>query len=310
MGNVTAPHIVVTGAAGYLGRAIVTAAEAQGYHVTKIIRNGTDGIVQDLSADSANTALLAQIESADAIIHAASEMSSDWGLHQRSSLPATKNICALANALNAHLVLISSITVYDFAALSIGGIVTENTPIETAPELRDGYVRAKLEQENIAAAAVPNASVLRVGAIYGKDRVMNAHLGIGAGPVLLRLARRGQIPLSHVAYTSQIAVRAAVERTSGAVNVLDTDLPDRVRFLSALGKSGWPKLIIPMPWQIFAACGAVLSFWRKRPGLLRRKVLHARMKPLGYDNTLMRTVFGDDEQPSFETLMAQALQHD
>ncbi len=307
MGAVTGKHIVVTGAAGYLGRAIVSAAEARGHRVSAITRSGSESIVQDLAWTGAAETLAAKIQNADAVIHAASEMSGDWAVHERSSLPAMRTACALAERLDAHLVHISSIVVYDFAALNTGDIVNEETPIEIVPEQRDAYVRAKLAQEEIVAGESADASVLRVGAIYGPTRILNAHLGVGVGPVLLRLANRGQVPLAHVDMVAEIAVRAAETRASGAVNVLDTDLPDRVRFIETLSASGWPKLVIPLPWQVFSALGSALAFWRSRPGLLRKRVLHARMKPLGYDNAVIRAKFPDVTQPSFETLMKWAM---
>jgi nucleoside-diphosphate-sugar epimerase len=274
------------------------------------VRNGTDGIVQDLAADGATETLIAKIQTVDAVIHAASEMTSDWALHQRSSLPAMRTVCAFCEALDAHLVHISSIVIYDFAALNTGDIVTEQSPIESAPEQREGYVRAKLAQEEIVAHQIPSASVLRVGAIYGPDRILNAHLGIGIGPILLRLASSGQVPLAHVDMVAEMAVFAAENKATGAVNVLDTDLPDRIRFIAALSASGWPKLVFPCPWQIFSGLGTLLSFWKSRPGLLRKKVLHARMKPLGYDNALMRAEFGDGLATSFETRMKRAMRND
>lgn len=305
MGDVNALHIVVTGAAGYLGRHIADQAEARGHRVSRVVRSG-EGIAQDLAADGAAAQLAEQLGSADAVIHAASELSGDWALHARSTLPATEVACALANTLGAHLVQISSITVYDFAALEEGSIVDEQSPIEIAPEQRDGYVRAKLAQEEIVAQHCPGASVLRVGAVFGPGRIMNAHLGVGLGPILLRLAARGQIPLAHVEMVADVAVKAAEQKAAGAVNVLESDLPDRIRFIETLSQSGWPKLVIPVPWHAFAAVGAALSLWKGRPGLLRRRVLHARMKPLGYANDLMRARFGAGEQ-AFETLMQQAM---
>lgn len=307
MGAVIPQHIVVTGASGYLGRAIVCAAEARGHRVTPVTRSGPDGIAQDLSASDAGVTLASKIKAADAIIHAASEMSSDWSRHQQFSLPAMHTACALAKSLGAHLVQISSIVIYDYLALKSGDILSEQSPVEIAPEQRDGYVRAKLAQEEIVAKEMPGASVLRVGAIYGPNRVMNAHLGIGLGPLLLRLAARGQVPLAHVDMVAEIAVRAAEAKAGGAVNILDSDLPDRIRFIAALSTSGWPKLVIPCPWQIFSALAALLAFWKSRPGLLRRAVLHARMKPLGYDNALMRAQFGEADRPAFEALMKEAM---
>ena len=307
MGNVMPLHIVVTGAAGYLGSAIVKAARACGHQVTPIVRHGSDGIVQDLADPNATGKLAQQLEPVDAIIHAASEMSGDWFVHQRSSNPACETVCNLANELDAHLVHISSIAVYDYLSLATGDTVTEQSLLESSPEERDGYARAKLAQEVIIAKTTPSASVLRVGAIFGKSRITNAHLGIGVGPILLRLASRGQVPLAHVDMVAQIAVRAAEDKAQGAVNIIDSDLPDRVRFIEALSSSGWPKIVIPIPWQFLEITGKTLSFWRSRPGLLQTKALHARMKPIAYDNTLMRAKFGDSEMSNFETLMQQAI---
>lgn len=307
MGDVAPLHFVVTGAAGYLGRAIVSAARARGHTVTSIVRSGQDGIVQDLSDSDATTLLSQNIKQADALIHAASEMTGDWAIHERSSLPAMQTVCALSKALDAHLIHISSIAIYDFETLAAGAVVTEQSIPETHANQRDGYVRAKLAQEQIVAEEAPDASVLRVGAIYGKSRILNAHLGIGIGPLLLRLASSGQIPLAHVDMVAQITVLAAEKKAQGAVNVLDTDLPDRIRFIETLSASGWPKLVLPLPWQVFSVLGTLLSFWTGRPGLLNRKTLHARMKPLGYDNALMRAEFGDLGMPHFEVLMKRAM---
>ncbi len=310
MGDIKPLHIVVTGAAGYLGRAIVAAAQARGHKVSAIVRSGTEGIVQDLASRDAAEQLAQQIESADCILHAASEMTGDFAVHERSSLPAMETICALSKTLTAHLVHISSIAVYDFESLAAGDIVTEHCLTEAQPNQRDGYVRAKLAQEEIVAHETPSASVLRVGAIYGPARIMNAHLGIGLGPILLRLAARGQVPLAHVDLVAKIALCAAEQKTQGAVNVLDNDLPDRIRFIKTLSASGWPKLVIPLPWQVFSVLGGMLPFWRGRPGLLQRKTLHARMKPLGYDNALMCAEFAANDAPRFEVLMKRAMRDD
>ena len=144
MGDVTPLHIVVTGAAGFLGSAIVATAKAHGHQVTSIVRKNGDGIAQDLAEVGAAETLATEIGKADAIIHAASEMSGDWDVHQRSSLPACKTVCTLANTLNAHLVHVSSIAIFDYEALPIGATIDEQSMIEPRPELRDGYARAKI----------------------------------------------------------------------------------------------------------------------------------------------------------------------
>lgn len=304
-------HIAVTGAGGFLGREIVRTALAQGLQVTAILRRAPDAdlgcevVICDLAKTSAE-ALGAQLKGVQAIIHAAGEMSSDAALHARSTLPATQVICEVAAALGAHLVHVSSISIYDYQSVPEGGFVTEDTAVEACPEQRDGYVAAKLTQEALVAGICPDASVLRVGALLGPGRVWNAHLGIGLGPALLRLSARGQVPICHVRTGAQVAVQAATAGKSGAVNVLEHDLPTRTRFIEAHAKSGWPRLVVPVPWQIIGALGAALRPWSARPGLLRAPVLHARMKPLGYDTARLEAEFVLPKR-SFEWLMKEAL---
>lgn len=310
MGAVTPLHIVVTGANGYLGRAICATAEQRGHRVSRIVRSGAGDIQQDLSAPDTFENLTHRIASADAIIHAASEMSSDWSLHQRSTLPAMHSVCQLAEHLDAHLVHISSIVVYDYLSCAKGECITEASPIELSPDTRDGYVQAKRAQEDIIAQHRPSASVLRVGAVYGPERLLNAHLGIGIGPILLRLSSGGQIPVAHIDMVSEITLRAAEQKAKGCVNVIDSDLPDRVRYINALSASGWPKLVLPMPWTFMDILARIAGVWSGRPGLLRRAVLHARMKPLAFDNALMNRVFGTVPAQSFETRMKEAMHHD
>jgi len=307
-------HIVVTGARGFLGRTIVRRALAQGHQVTAIMRTAPESdpgctvLVHDLAQIEPDD-LAGKLQGATAIIHAAGEMTSDSARHARSTLPATRVVAKAAQTLGAHLVHISSISVYDYRAIDEGGFVSETSPIEPDPQTRDGYVAAKIDQEALIGTHCPDATVLRVGALYGAGRVWNAHLGPTLGPVLLRLSARGQIPLSHVDTCAAIAVQAASLRKSGAINVTDLDLPTRTRFLSAVTKSGWPKLIVPLPWKALLTLGGLLAPWRGRPGLLRAGVLHARIKPVGFDTTRLERSF-DVPPRSFEGQMKEALSHE
>ena len=312
------PHLVVTGAGGFLGEAIIRAALARGLAVTGILRGPARWDASALPNLTLLTHDLAQtdvaqlamhLDGADAIVHAAGEMSSDAERHARSTLPATQTVCQTAAQIGAHLVHISSISVYDYMQVDEGGFLNEDTPIERAPEARDGYVAAKLEQEAIVAQLCPEASVLRVGALLGPGRGWNAHLGIGAGPVLLQLAARGQVPVCDVRTCAEIAIQAALGKAPGAVNVLDKDLPTRTRFVEAFAKSGWPRLVVPVPWKLLDVAGRLLGPWAGRPGLLRRAVLHARIKPIGYDTARLEAGF-DVPDRSFGSAMREALRDD
>ena len=88
---------------------------------------------------------------------------------------------------------------------------------------------------------------------------------------------------------------------------MDADLPDRPRYLSALQRGGWPRLVVPLSWRGFDAVAGLLSPMAPRlPGLLRRPALRARMMPLAYSNARMQARLGPFPQPSFEDAMAAA----
>lgn len=319
MGNVAPKHIVVTGAAGYLGRAIVTEALTRGHTVTAIVRSQPEPalpcttILADLAQidplDLAN-----DIDAADAVIAAAAEMTSDASRHEISTLPATENTCDLADALGAHLVHISSISVYDYEDIPKGTFVSEQSNLEILPDRRDGYAAAKIAQESIISELYPDASVLRVGALFGAGQSWNAHIGAGLGPLLIQFETKGQIPLCHIDRATHASLNAAERGLSGAVNIIDDDLPDRTRFVSAHAEGGWPKFVMPVPGKALRSLGQLARRLRlpenRLPGLLRPAVYDARLKPLGYDPALCNQALGPLPSERFERLMRDTLSHD
>lgn len=274
-------------------------------------------VITDLAAPSAETERA--VAGADVVIHAAATL--DSANQQRDTLEATEVLLDAIGKAPAppHLVLISSLSVY--AATAEGGTVTEATPLEQNPALRDGYCRAKLRQEQMATAAARTLAaltILRPGVLLGPGRIWNAHLGIPLGPVLLRLGTGGQIPLCQVAQCAEAVVLAAERKPSEIeiLNLVDDDLPDRTRFVAALrqaggpGQGGWPRLVVPLPWQLFAAV-AHMAQWlpglaAALPGLLRLPSLRARMMPQAYDNSRARARLGWQPRIRFETALAAA----
>jgi len=141
---------------------------------------------------------------------------------------------------------------------------------------------------------------------------------VSLGPIYLRLGNRGEIPLIHVGHCAEILVRAAetpVQATANSkieyLNVIDDDLPDRPRFLSAISKSGWPLHVAPLSWKLLTVPAFILQrvpFIKTRlPGLMRIPVLKARMRALEFDNTKLHTRLDWYSRDTFEDLMASAI---
>lgn len=182
-------RIVITGASGFVGRHAVQAARAAGHSVVALTRRAQHDLgadtahVLDLGAPGAADALVPILEGADAVIHAAAAMAGDDEAHAHGTLAPTR---AVLNALEAvsgpvRLVLVSSFSVYGFASLPEGTLLTELTPLEPEPQKRDAYTRAKLEQEVLAVQAARATGLdlwlVRPGAIYGPGRLDTARLG-------------------------------------------------------------------------------------------------------------------------------------
>ena len=290
--------LLITGAAGFVGQATVAMARARGHQVRAVVRHSgtapqrwqSDPGIALHAVDLAqpDQTLKMALERVDVVIHAAAAMTGSDEVHERDTLRATRRL-VMAMPPAMPLVLVSSLAVYA-GDLPPGSLIDETTALEPSPGLRDAYCRAKLAQEEIARMVRGPLRILRPGAVWGPGHVWNAHLGLALGPVLLRMGN-GPIPLCHVDHCALALILAAERRDAPAVvNVIDDDLPDRHRYIAALRQGGWPKLVLPLSWRLLdlvAARGTGALAQSRRPGLLRRPTLRARMMPLRYDNAVL-----------------------
>lgn len=311
--------LLITGAAGYVGRHTVAEARARGHKVTAVLREvaaapaawRADPGITLLAGDLTALAELPEAcARADAVLHLAASLAGDPSLQARDTLQATEALLA-ALPPEAKLVHLSSIAVHDMSRIEAETMITERAPL-LAPDARaDAYATGKAAQERLVTRASETQglrlTVLRAGAVFGPGRLWNAHLGLALGPVLLRLARRGQIPLCHVSTCAAALVTAAERPATAPINLLDEDLPDRHRYLACLADA--PPLVLPLNWRglmpLARLASAVLPR-RRLPGLLRPEVLRARFLPVSYDNSRMRAELGLRQAQSFEALMHAA----
>ena len=328
--------LVITGAGGFVGRHTVAAARARGHAVLAMVRReasiprewrgdtGIKPIVLDLG-DATSEDLATHLSGTDAVIHAAASMDGNDEGHARDTIGPTEVLLAAlavladgpgaARASLPKLVLVSSLSVYDGQALPAGSVLDEDSPLEAHPQARDAYCRAKLAQEALcqeAAGAIGfELAVLRPGAIFGVGRLWNGHLGHPVGRALIRVKDPGEVPVCHVTHcaTALVLAAEAPAGTIDTINVIDTDRPDRAEYIEALGKGGWPRLVLTLPWGLLARTGTVLGMFglgSRVPGLLRPAVLHARMKPLRYSTARLEALPGWEPGPGFAELMAAA----
>jgi len=316
MGALTLPRtLAVTGATGYLGRAVVEAARAQGLVVRALVRDAArvpagwaDDAGITVQAGALERLSPADLTGVDAVLHLAAAMQGDDAAQEAGTLAPMRALLAAMAGCDPvpALVLAGSMSVY--GGMHPGDTVTEGTPLEPRPDQRDAYTRAKLAQEMLARAhaeATGGAvAILRIGAIWGPGRLWNGHLGLAKGPLLIRMGSGGQIPLTHVTRAAAVVVQAATVQGVQVANVLDADLPDRARYIAALRQGGWPRLVLPLGWPVMRALSG-LGALPGMPGLLRKPVQAARIMPLRY--AARADWPGQLPGQPFETAMAAAL---
>ncbi len=314
--------ILITGAAGFIGRHCVKVARKRGHKVIALVRskpsicNGwaedplIKVVVTDLGSQADQGTVLSAVSQADVVIHAAAALTGGIEQQTRDTGAATQNLIDTIMEIprsQRKLVLVSSIAVYD---VSSGKVMDEQTP-QVSPTNNGGlYSANKLGQETIAMREVSKGEldmwVMRPGAVFGADRLWSGHLGHRFGPVLVRFGMQGQVPVSYVDNCALALVLAAETPISGVeiINVYDDDLPDRTRYINALREAGMVRYVLPVSWRILLGIGTVLGlipFIKKRlPGLLHPIRLRARMMPLEYSNEKLKERLDWQAEISFD----------
>jgi UDP-glucose 4-epimerase len=164
-------HILVTGASGFVGRALVTELAGLGYSVRAAMRQPADVFprnvevvaVSDLTRPVEWRALLKGVETVvhlAGIAHAGPEIAEE--LYDRVNRLATTELAKAAHAVGVrHLVFISSIRAQS-------GPSSAEVQRETdTPQPTDAYGRSKLTAEDAVRAAGVPFTILRPVLVYG-----------------------------------------------------------------------------------------------------------------------------------------------
>ncbi|WP_339952010.1 hypothetical protein, partial [uncultured Albimonas sp.] len=271
---------------------------------------GIEPAACDLSFPAVAERLEGLVEGACAVVHAAARLAGGDVEQARDTLGPTRAVCAAmrARAPRALLVLVSSFSVYDLAAVRASGLaLDEASPLEGAPEGRDAYTRAKLGQEAIARASGLPLRILRPAYVYRPGRLDCAHLGVRKGPLELAMGEGpiAAIPVGACAEALALAALAPAPAVPEALNVVDADAPDRARWRAAMPEGSGAKLTLPLPpAALRAAAGALgaLGQGHRAPGLLRAPVYAARFQGVPVSDARLRAALGWRPRHGFEAV--------
>jgi 2-alkyl-3-oxoalkanoate reductase len=168
--------VLVTGASGALGSAIVSRLVAEGTHVRMLVRRlpdevpgGTEVVVGDLGDPEA---VDRAVRGARIVIHAGAAMKGGWIEHECGTVTGTRNVLeACRKHAVGKLVHISSLSVVDWAGAAADAPISEATPLEPRPKERGAYTQAKLEAERLVVQYSREHDlpcvILRPGQIFG-----------------------------------------------------------------------------------------------------------------------------------------------
>jgi nucleoside-diphosphate-sugar epimerase len=252
--------ILVTGAGGFLGTALIERLLELGYIDIRcnLRRKVNIPKLETLSKQFPQASLeycignlKSKVEARRAvndvqiIFHLAAGLKGDAADLFLDSVVASRNLLeAITDMKPMRVVLVSSFGVYGVANLGRGTIVNEETPLEAHPKWRDGYAHSKLRQEQLFREYQQRNGfelvVLRPGVIYGPGGGhFSSRVGLMLGGSLLHLGGNNLLPLSYVRNCADAIVTAGMHgQSAGQVyNVHDDDLPTSRRYLRAYKKS-------------------------------------------------------------------------
>lgn len=229
-------RVLVTGAAGFLGRQVVAALCAARHSVRALVRSaegaeslarteGVEILCADLRYDGHLEAALGGI---DAVVHLAAEMKGPNSSRFDDTVLGTRRLLrAMSKGAVRRLVLCSSFSVYDW--LHAGRTVDEDLALTDAEEIREcwGYAAAKLRQEDMARCMAERhrweLTILRPGFVWGRGNEFPSCLGMRIGRVYLVIGGLRRPPLTHVENCAHCVV-AVIEKPrsfGSALNVVD-----------------------------------------------------------------------------------------
>jgi len=322
--------ILVTGAAGFLGTALLKRLLAHGYNDIRCnVRRRTDICKLDALLKEHPHIRLDQcvgdlryrqdarraVDGVQLIFHLVAGKKGTAADLFLNSVVASRNLLdAVADRKPMRIVLVSSFGVYGVAGLGRGAPVNEETVLEPHPEWRDHYSYSKLRQEQLFWEYQQRDGfelvVLRPGVIYGPDGAhFSNRVGLTIGKWQLHFGGSNLLPLSYVDNCAEAVVVAGThQRAAGQVyNVHDDDLPTCRQYLRAFRKNVRKVRSISIPYfgvQLLSSMVAKYNRYSKGqlPAILTPYKAACQWGGNRFDNSKLRSIGWKQLVPTAEGL--------
>jgi predicted dehydrogenase/nucleoside-diphosphate-sugar epimerase len=304
-------RVLLTGAQGVLGRAVLKRLLDRGDTVRVLIRRESpqleanprlDVVYGDLGDPQAVDMAVAGVE---VVYHVGAAMKGGPMEFTGGTVVATRNVVdsCLRHGVK-RVVYVSSMILLDYAGHQKGVVVNEDSPYEPRPKERGLYTQTKLEAEGIVLAAIREhalpAVILRPGQIFGPGAENVAPTGaIGlAGRWIV--AGRGDLPLGLVyvddAADALVLAEERPEAVGQVIQLVDPTMITQNEYV-AIAQRSRPELVkpvrIPQWFMLVAAMGVeILGALLKRDVPLTRYRVRSLRPLFPCDVSRAKTMLG------------------
>ena len=223
--------VLVTGGSGLVGSHVIEALRRAGQPVRALVRPGSEPLVQRLGAEAltgdvadAATWRRVSLGGLSGIVHAAATVGPGKAAQAYDvNVAGTRLAVAAAQATGAHLVHVSSVSVYSGSAdyRTIAERRTEDTPFQSL-DPADHYARSKRDAEQIVREAAEGgaiaATAIRPDVIYGeRDRLFAPKVYRSIRARILPLVGPGtnHLPCVYAGNVASSIIAALERRRSG-----------------------------------------------------------------------------------------------
>jgi 2-alkyl-3-oxoalkanoate reductase len=302
---------LVTGAAGFLGRALVAALRARNQRVRLLVRRAvpayaSDPGIQQVIGDLGDPAIVAHaVAGAGVVYHVGAAMRGSPRDFEAGTVWGTRNIIEACRTHGTRrLVYVSSLSVLDHAGREPESILNESSPYEPQPQLRGAYTQTKLTAEMLVRAAIREhalpAVIIRPGQIFGRgaERVTpNGTIALAGRWVAVGEASQ-TLPLIYLddIVDALLLAADAPQAVGQIINVVDPETITQGEYLARVQrKLGSELKLSRVPVKLFMALGWGVEQLGK---VLRRDVPLTRyrvrsLRPLAnFDVSAARTLLG------------------
>jgi predicted dehydrogenase/nucleoside-diphosphate-sugar epimerase len=302
---------LVTGAAGFLGRALVAALRARGQRVRVLVRRPSAEFnqspdVQVVVGDLGDPRIVEHaVDGARIVYHVGAAMRGGPRDFEAGTTWGTRNVvAACVKHRTQRLVYVSSLSVLDHAGRDPAVAMTETSRFEPYPAKRGAYTQTKLTAEAMVSDAIRDhalpAVILRPGQIVGPgaERVTpNGTLAIAGRWIAVGPASQ-TLPLVYVDDVVDALLLAAdtAAATGQIINLVDPTTITQGEYLERVKrKLGSELRLVRLPTGVFMllACGVELlgKLLRRNVPLTRYRV--RSLRPLAnFDISAARTKLG------------------